>query len=392
MGVGARPSIRRPTLRLLLPPHTIDGPDGAPVVVLANSLGTSGAMWAAQLGPLAQHRRVVRYEHRGHGGSPAPASPYSIADLGGDVIDLLDHLEVERASVCGVSLGGMVAMWLGARHPDRVDRLVLACTAAHLPPAEGWYERATTVRAEGTGVLLAALLGRWFMPGFVERRPDAAADVETMLAACAPEGYAGCCEAIATMDQRSQLAAITAPTLVMAGSADPVTPPATALTLHEAIAGSALTVVPAAAHLANIEQPDRFNAAMLDHLLDPVVTRGRRTRREVLGDAHVDRSAATASAFNAPFVDLITRYAWGEIWTRPGLDRATRSCITLAMLVALGRFDELALHVRAARRNGLSDDAIGEVLLQTAIYAGVPAANSAFAVAQRVLSEDGVDR
>jgi 3-oxoadipate enol-lactonase / 4-carboxymuconolactone decarboxylase len=358
------------------------------VVVLANSLGTSSAMWAAQVGPLAQHRRVVRFEHRGHGGSPAPAPPYSVADLGGDVVELLDHLGVERASVCGVSLGGMVAMWLGARHPERVDRLVLACTAAHLPPAEGWYERAATVRAEGTGVLLPALLGRWFTAGFVDGRPDVHADVEAMLAACDREGYAGCCEAIATMDQRAQLTAIAAPTLVIAGSTDPVTPPATGLSLHEAIAGSAFTVLPSAAHLANIEQADRFNAAVLDHLLDPVVERGRRTRREVLGDAHVDRSAATTSPFSAPFVDLITRYAWGDIWTRPGLDRKTRSCITLAMLVALGRHDELALHVRAARRNGLSADQIGEVLLQTAIYAGVPAANSAFAVAQRVLNEE----
>jgi 3-oxoadipate enol-lactonase len=250
----------------LIPPHTIDGPEGAPVVVLANSLGTSSGMWAAQVGPLAQRRRVVRYEHRGHGGSSAPAGPYSIAEFGRDVIDLLDDLQIERASLCGVSLGGMVAMWLGARHPERVDRLVLACTAAYLPPAEGWYERATTVRSDGTGVLLPALLGRWFTPGFVERQPAMADEVAAMLAACDPDGYAGCCEAIATMDQRNLLGAIDAPTLVMAGRADPVTPPAIAFALHEAIPGSALTVLSAAAHLANIEQPERFNAAVLDHL------------------------------------------------------------------------------------------------------------------------------
>jgi 3-oxoadipate enol-lactonase len=225
-------------------------------------------MWAAQLGPLTEHRRVVRYEHPGHGGSLTPAAPYSIADFGRDVLDLLDNLQVERASLCGVSLGGMVAMWLAARHPERVDRLVLACTAAHLPPAEGWYDRAATVRAHGTGVLLPALLARWFTPGFLERRPAVAHDVAAMLAACDAEGYAGCCEAIATMDQRHLLGAIEAPTLVVAGSADPVTPPATAFALHGAIAGSALTVLAAAAHLANIEQPDRFNAAVLDHLLD----------------------------------------------------------------------------------------------------------------------------
>ncbi len=252
---------------MLIPPYSVDGPDDAPVVVLANSLGTSSGMWAAQVGPLAERHRVVRYEHRGHGGSLAAGGPCSIADFGRDVIDLLDVLEVERAAVCGVSLGGMVAMWLGARHPERVDRLVLACTAAYLPPAEGWYERAATVRTDGTSVLLPALLGRWFTPGFLERQPAVAEEVAAMLAACDPEGYAGCCEAIATMDQRGLLAAIEAPTLVVAGSADPVTPPAMAFALHEAIPGSALTVLAAAAHLANIEQPARFNAALLDHLV-----------------------------------------------------------------------------------------------------------------------------
>jgi 3-oxoadipate enol-lactonase len=251
----------------LIPPHTVDGPDHAPVVVLANSLGTSSGMWAAQLEPFTRHRRVVRFEHRGHGGSLTPKGPYSIADLGHDVVDLLDHLDVERASVCGVSLGGMVAMWLGARHPERIDRLVLACTAARLPPAEVWYERAATVRSDGTEVLLPALLGRWFTAGFLDRRPEVEAEVRAMLAECDRDGYAGCCEAIATMDQRPQLGAITAPTLVLAGRDDPVTPPATAFALHEAIADSALVVLPGAAHLANIEQPERFNAAVLDHLV-----------------------------------------------------------------------------------------------------------------------------
>jgi 3-oxoadipate enol-lactonase / 4-carboxymuconolactone decarboxylase len=146
-------------------------------------------------------------------------------------------------------------------------------------------------------------------------------------------------------------------------------------------------VIPGAAHLANIEQPERFNALLLEHLAGPAAERGRKTRRQVLGDAHVDRSEGSATAFTAPFVDLITRYAWGEIWTRPGLDLRTRSCITMAMLTALGRFDELPLHVRGAVRNGLSPEEIGEVLLQSAIYCGAPAALRAFAVAQRTLDE-----
>jgi 3-oxoadipate enol-lactonase/4-carboxymuconolactone decarboxylase len=372
----------------LIPRYVVDGPDGAPVVVLANSLGTSSALWARQVPHLAQHLRVVRYEHPGHGGSAAPPGPYTVADLGADLLELLDHLAVERASLCGVSLGGMVSMWAAAKHPERVERLVLAGTAACLPPAETWYERATAVRAQGTGFLLDTLLARWFTPGFTDRRPDVAAEVAAMLAAVDPEGYAACCEAIAVMDQRQALDAIVAPTLVIAGASDPVTPPATALGLHEAIAGSALRVLPDAAHLANIEQADQFTAAVLEHLLGLAADRGRRMRRAVLGDAHVDRSAAAATPFTQPFIELITRYAWGEIWTRPGLDRRTRSFITLAMLVALGRHDELALHVRAARRNGLTPDEIGEVLLHTAVYAGVPASNTALAIAQRVLAEE----
>jgi 3-oxoadipate enol-lactonase/4-carboxymuconolactone decarboxylase len=367
----------------------VDGPAGAPAIVLLNSLGTTSEMWAPQLPALTQHLRVVRFEHRGHGGAPAPAGPYSIADLGLDLVELLDHLDIERASLCGVSLGGMVAMWVASHHPERVDRLVLACTAPHLPPPEAWYERAVLVRAEGTGVLLEALLGRWFTPEHVALHPGTRATLGAMLAAADPDGYASCCEAIAAMDLRPDLGAVAAPTLVIAGSADPVTPPAVGLALHEAIAGSAFTVLAGAAHLANIERAERFTAAVSDHVLGPVAERGRRMRRAVLGDAHVERSESTTTALSAPFVDLITRYAWGEIWTRPGLDRATRSCVTLAILVALGRHEELALHLRAARRNGLSDEQIGEVLLQSAIYAGVPAANAAFALAKRVLAEDG---
>ncbi len=375
----------------MVPKFEVQGPAGAPVLVLAGSLGSTVRMWDAQVGVLAQRFRVVRYEHRGHGGSPAGPGPYTVADLGGDVIELLDHLGVERASICGLSLGGVVAQWTAAHHPERVEGLVLACTAAHLPPADAWRERAATVRASGPSVLFDALLGRWFTPAFVATHPEVAERLATMLDAADPEGYAGCCEALAGADLRPDLAAITAPTLVIAGAADPVTPPSAALELQGGIAGAALVVLADAAHLANIEQPERFTAAVVDHLAGTVAERGRRARSEVLGPAHVARSEGGADAFDAPFVDLITRYAWGEIWTRPGLDRATRSCITLAILTALGRHDELALHVRAARRNGLDAAAIGEVLLHSAVYAGVPAANSAFAVARRVLDEPPPD-
>lgn len=298
--------------------YRIDGPPGAPLLVLSNSLGTAWDMWDRQLPRLRQHFRVLRYDHRDPGQTPAGPGRGTIADLAGDVLELLDRLGEPRASVCGLALGGAVALWLAAHAPERIDRIVVA----------------------GIGP-----------------------------------------------DQTAAAGAVTAPTLILAGSDDPVTPPSAAFDLQRRIPGSSLLVLAGAAHLANIEQPERFTTAVLDHLLGPASERGERTRREVLGDAHVDRARAGATGFTAAFQDLITRYAWGEIWPRPGLDRATRSCITLAMLTALGRLDELALHVAAARRNGLTDDQIGEVLLQSAVYCGVPAANAAFAVARRVLEE-----
>jgi 3-oxoadipate enol-lactonase / 4-carboxymuconolactone decarboxylase len=373
-------------LMATVPAYTVDGPSDAPVLLLGASLGTTGDIWGPQLPALTARFRVVRWAHPGHGGSPGAGPPLAtIADHGAAVLALLDHLGAATASLAGISLGGIVALWVAVNAPERVDRLALCCTSAHLPPVEGWHERAAGVRANGTGPLLDALLGRWFTAGFPERRPDVAGLVQSMLRTVDSEGYARCCEAIAGMDQRADLAMVMAPTLVLAGREDPVCPPAMALALHEGIAGSSLVVLPGAAHLANLEQPEAFTGALVDHLADPPVTRGFATRRAVLGDAHVDAALAATTPFTAAFQDLITRYAWGEVWTRPGLDRARRSCITLAMLVALGRFDELEMHVRAARRNGLSADEIGEVLLQTTVYCGAPAARSAFAAAERAL-------
>lgn len=371
----------------MIPAYRIDGPAGAPVLAFSNSLGTSADMWAPQIPELTARFRVLRYEHRGHGGTTAPApGPYTIADLGADLVDLLDHLGVERASLCGLSLGGMVALWVAAHRPERVDRLVLACTAAELGPPEGWAQRAAAVREAGSvSVLLAGLLGRWFTPGFVDARPDVAQLMAAMLGGADAEGYAGCCEAIAAMDQRPDLKAVRAPTLVISGAADPVTPPERGLELQAGIPGASLTVLAGASHLANLEQPGAFTAAVADHLSGRPAERGEAMRRRVLGDAHVDRSANNLTALAAPFTDFINRTAWGDIWTRPTLDLRTRSCITVAVLAGLGRLEELELHVAGARRNGLSDEEIVEVILHTAVYAGVPAANSALGVARRVL-------
>jgi 3-oxoadipate enol-lactonase/4-carboxymuconolactone decarboxylase len=361
--------------------YRLEGPDGAPVVVFAGSLGTNLAMWDDQAAAFAGTHRVLRYDHRGHGDSPVPPGPYTIDDLADDALALLDRLRFERVAFCGLSLGGAVGMTLALRAPERIERLVLCSTSRFFAPTEQWAERAATVRADGIEAIAPAVLERWLTPS---APPEMVARLYSILRSAPAEGYAACCEAIAGHDLRGALGAVRAPALAIAGAHDPVTPPAELEAIAAEIPGARLHVLGGAAHIANVEQPEAFNEALAAFLEGD----GMRTRREVLGDAHVDRAIAATTDFTADFQDFITRYAWGEIWTRPGLDRRMRSAVTITALVALGHENELAMHVRAARRNGLSDDEIKEILLQCAIYCGVPAANSAFAIARRTLEEE----
>ncbi len=245
--------------------HEVTGPAGAPAVVLSNSLGTTLAMWDPQRDALAGHR-VVRYDARGHGRSPVPDGPSTIAELGGDLVALLDRLEIERASLVGVSLGGMVSLWVAAHHPDRVERLVPCFTSAQLGPPELWRDRIALVLAEGTGALADTLVGRWFTPAFAAREPEFLDGMRATIAGTPAAGYASCCRAIETMDLRPDLQLITAPTLVIAGAEDPATPPAHGALIAEGIESADFRVLADAAHLGNIEQPEAFDAALLGHL------------------------------------------------------------------------------------------------------------------------------
>ena len=246
--------------------HRIDGSATAPPLLLGGSLGTTLEMWEGQL-PLAEHLRLVRFDHRGHGHSPVPPGPYEIADLGRDVIALLDELGLERASYCGLSLGGMVGMWLGAHAPERIERLILIATAAYMGPSSAWHERAAAVRAAASVEPLAdAVVGRWLTPPFAERHPEVRAWLRAMLAGSPPEGYAACCEAIAAMDLRGQLASIRAPTLVISGSEDPSTPPELQGQIVAAVPGARHEVIVPAAHVAAVEQARAVNRLILGHM------------------------------------------------------------------------------------------------------------------------------
>ncbi|HEY1569141.1 MAG TPA: 3-oxoadipate enol-lactonase [Solirubrobacteraceae bacterium] len=243
------------------------GPDDAPVLLLGGSLGTTLDMWEPQLPALAQSRRVIRFEHRGHGGSPVPTGPYSIDEMGADVLTMLDRLDLPRVSYCGLSIGGMVGQWLAVNAPERIDRLVLLCTSAFVPPPEGWHQRAATVREAGTPEVVAdAVLARWFTPAYATSHHDIVARYRAMIAGVDPEGYASCCEAIAAMDLRSGLPGITAPTLVVAGRQDPSIPPDHGEAIAAAIPGARLEILDPAAHLASVERADAVNALITAHL------------------------------------------------------------------------------------------------------------------------------
>jgi 3-oxoadipate enol-lactonase len=244
--------------------HRFDGPEDAPVLMLSNSLGTTLEMWDDQVPQLAERFRVLRYDQLGHGHSPVPPGPYSIAELGGHALALLDELELKRVSFCGVSLGGMMGMWLAINAPDRIDRLALCSTSAHMPPPETWAERAATVRSEGMAALVDATLERWFTPAAAEERVERA---RQGLLATPAEGYAGCCEAIAAHDLRGELGSIRAPTLVIAAEDDPSTPPDHGGLIADAVEGARLEVLPNARHLIAAERPDEVAALVLDHLL-----------------------------------------------------------------------------------------------------------------------------
>ncbi|MEK7317541.1 MAG: 3-oxoadipate enol-lactonase [Pseudomonadota bacterium] len=377
--------------------YTVDGPEDAPVIVFSNSLGTDHTMWQPQADALAGRFRVVRYDVRGHGRSTATETSLTVETLGRDVLAILDALHIDKAVFCGLSMGGLTGMWLGAYAPERFSKIVLANTAPKIGTAESWNTRIDAVIRDGLGGMVDASLGRWFTPTFVATSGRALDDLRAVLAGLDPRGYAASCAAVRDADLREAVKTMPVPVLVIAGSDDPSTTAEEGRALAAAIPG-AIYVELHAAHLSNREQPGRFTAALLDFINGrlPVTDdqarydAGLAVRREVLGSAHVDRSLQRLTPLNEEFQNLITRYAWGEIWTREGLPRHSRSLITIAMMVALNRSEELKLHLRAAANNGVTRDEIKEVLLQTAIYCGVPAANSAFHMAEEVFAE--VDR
>lgn len=373
-------------------------PDSRTLLVVGPSLGTSvEALWTRCAARLADEGggewEVLGWDLPGHGRSPAADGPFSVDDLAAAVRERARAAANGRAvHYAGVSLGGAVGLAL-ALAPGPFVAVATLASAPRIGDTGAWHERAELVRRAGTAVMVEGSTTRWFAPGFPERQPQVAHELLTSLRAADDDSYAFACEALADFDLRDRIGDSRVPLLVAAGEHDVVVTPEHATA---AVPGATHAVVAGCGHLPPAEDPGAV-AALLAAFLSPSDAEirhgdphrsGMAVRRAVLGDAHVDRAIAGTTGFTRDFQAFITRYAWGEVWTRPGLDRRTRSVVTLTALVAGGHWDELSLHVRAAVRNGLTVDEIGEVILQTGVYCGVPAANHAFRVAQEALGLD----
>jgi 3-oxoadipate enol-lactonase / 4-carboxymuconolactone decarboxylase len=364
------------------------GPAAAPVILLGPSLGTSAAtLWGGVARPLTRHARVVGWDLPGHGRS-GPAQPFTVAELAAAVLTLADRHDIGTFHYAGDSVGGAVGLQLALDAPQRIATATLLCTGAVIGSPLGWRDRAATVRADGIGPMVTAAPERWFAAGFTEREPGVTAALLDSLAHTDPHAYALTCEALAEFDVTQRLSEIGTPVLAVAGSDDVPTPPEALQRIADGVTDGRFVLLDGIGHLAPAEAPNRVAGLIADHAALPRTSgydAGVTVRREVLGDAHVDRATAASTDLTADFQRFITEYAWGAIWTRPGLDRRSRSMITLTALIARGHHEEFAMHLRAARRNGLTDDEIKELIMQTAIYCGVPDANTAFRIASDVL-------
>ena len=367
--------------------YRLQGNTGRPVLILSHSISTDHAMWDLQIEGLLPYFQILRYDTRGHGASEATAGEYSVEMLGKDILALADALQVSQFAFCGLSLGGAIGQWVAVHAPERVTHLVLANTSPQFVPRANWETRIGAVRKGGMPGVVDVAMQRFFSPDTLARQNPHVASIRSVFLGTDPVGYLGCCAALRDMNHGDLIKQIKAPTLVISGNRDVATPwSGHGERLAQEIPG-AKAIHLTAAHLSNIERPHSFTTALLAFLLPrpsadgDSLQAGFEMRRAVLGDAHVDKAIAATTEFTRDFQELITRYAWGTIWSRPALDRRTRRLLVLAVTASLGRWEEFTLHLRAGLASDLELCDLKEVLLQAAVYAGVPAANTGFQIA-----------
>jgi 3-oxoadipate enol-lactonase/4-carboxymuconolactone decarboxylase len=373
--------------------YRLQGNAGRPVLILSHSIGTDHSMWDLQVPDLLPQFQILRYDTRGHGASDVSAGEYSVEMLGRDLLCLADTLGISRFAFCGLSMGGAIGQWVAARAPERVTHLVLANTSPQFVPRTNWETRIAAVLKGGIPAIVDLAMSRFFLAETLVKKNPYAASIRSVLLGTDPAGYTGCCAALRDMDHGGLLSKIKAPTLVIVGDHDVSTPWSGhgERLASEIIGAKALHL--AAAHLSNIERPRSFTTALLEFLLparasSDCLQTGFDVRRAVLGDAYVDNAIAATTDLTREFQELITRYAWGTIWSRPELDWRTRRLLVLSVMAALGRWEEFALHVRTGLASDLELCDLKELLLQLAVYAGVPAANTGFKIVGEEIKND----
>ncbi|HEY5230734.1 MAG TPA: alpha/beta fold hydrolase [Galbitalea sp.] len=380
-----------PTLRCSMLPVR-NGAGEAPLVVLGPSLGTTSAIWDVVAHGLAADHRVLRFDLPGHGFSPATTEPFDMTDVATAVLALVDSVGGGSFYYAGDSMGSAVGLMLAVKYPERVRGVAAFAAPASYGDPAGWLARAAQVRASGTASVVSTSASRWFAPDYLEREPGPGAAALDRLLHVDDESYALCCEALAAYDLTSEAATIGVPVLFAVGELDIATPPDDVRALADLVPGARFEAMAGVGHLPVLEDPsasERFVRSVFSpsaSTSDRFAT-GMRVRREVLGYKHVDAANARITPETADFQDLLTRYAWGEIWDRPGLGRRERSLVTLSSLVTGGHENEIAMHVRAGLTNGLTRAEISEAFMHVALYAGLPAANSAFSIAREVFAQ-----
>lgn len=373
---------------------------GKPILILAPSLGTSvEGLWSPCAELLGDGFHIIGWDLPGHGSSDSSQlTPFTVADLAEGVRRALQPVLASRGRrsetifYAGVSLGGAVGLQWMVDEAQAFSRASVLCTGAMIGQPATWQQRADQVRQHGTASIVDRSRQQWFASGLDDHNDDRSNVLLDDLRATDDEAYALACEALASFDVRDRLGDITVPILAIAGDKDSITTTSDLKRIATEVTDGRLVVLDNVAHLAPAEAPRMTAHLLAAHLTEPEpevadpYDSGMSVRRTVLGDTHVDRATTSATDFTRDFQEFVTKYAWGEIWTRPGLDRRSRSMITLTAMIARGHHDELAMHLRAALTNGLTVNEIKEVLLQSAIYCGVPDANTAFTIAQEVLT------
>ena len=380
--------------------------------VFINSLGTDFRIWDDVVEVLKNHGSILCFDKQGHGLSEVSSTPLNIGDYAHDVIGLMDALSIEKAVIVGLSIGGVIGQYLAVHQADRIEKLVLSNTAPKIGSAETWDLRINKVKNDGIQSITEGVMKVWFSENFHQTRPNELIGYANMLTNSPVEGYIQACEALKNNDLTTQITHINIPTLCIAGSVDGSTPPALVKAMADKIPNAQYIEIEGVGHIPCVETPSVVAAHILNFINSAVLKTtlqitpplgvgglhtppsgaggqtlyelGMKTRRSVLGDAHVDRAEANKTDFDKDFQEYITNSAWGAIWSRPGLTKRERSMITIAVLAALGHEEELAMHFRATRNTGASVEDVKEVLLHIGIYAGVPVTNGAMKIAKEV--------